>query len=106
MYATRSRPLGTSELGSAIEIDGAPCRHLIDCAMPTREEDLLKVVNGSGFLLQLAVEYAVTSQELGYPPWEVVVREHPWLDGDRSRFVDLVIGRPSLRLVIECKRPS
>ncbi len=74
--------------------------------MSTRDETLLKVVNSSGFLLQLAVEYAVGSQELGYPPWEVLVREHPWLDGNKDRFVDVVIGRPTVRLVTECKRPN
>jgi hypothetical protein len=34
----------------------------------------------------------------------VLLREHPWLDGDQERFVDLVLSRLAARLVTECKR--
>lgn len=68
--------------------------------------DLSKLLNQSGFPLQLAIDRLVQAQsdQLG---WRVLYREHGWrsLDG-QSGFVDLVLEdkwRTSV-LVVECKR--
>ena len=56
----------------------------------------------SGFPLQTAVVEIVRRNAA----WRVQAEEHPWKDGDKDEFVDLVASRTGLRLVIECKRVS
>jgi hypothetical protein len=74
----------------------------------TREDQLLSVVNASGFPFQIRVAHLVreTAARRG---WTVLVSEHPWTDEETGEngFIDVVLGRDddySLRLVIECKR--
>lgn len=69
-------------------------------------DDLTKLVNQSGFPLQLAVDHLVKSQEetLG---WSVLYREHGWKHPDgQSGFIDLVLEdrNGTSVLAIECKR--
>jgi hypothetical protein len=65
--------------------------------------DLAKIVNGSGFPLQIAVERAVQQTAAR---WGVLHREHAWLHGNgQSGFADLVIANDqNCVMVIECKR--
>src|SRR6266542_2122561 len=67
------------------------------------ESDLSGVVNASGFMLQLALENAVRSTERQHR-FEIEAREHPWRRDDDGGFIDLILGRNSVRLVCECKR--
>lgn len=69
------------------------------------DSDALRIVNSSGFPLQIAVQNAVESAQL---PWKVVHKEHAWrndLDGG-SGFIDLVVQnyRTQDTVVVECKR--
>jgi hypothetical protein len=59
--------------------------------------------NATGFAFQLAVEEVVRAgkEEHG---WVIASREHGWRDGDTPRFIDLVLTRGQIHLVIECKR--
>lgn len=70
------------------------------------DADLTKIVNQSGFPLQLAVERMVDEQTDTHG-WSIVYREHGWSNPDgQSGFSDLVLEdrqRTSV-LVIECKR--
>ena len=70
------------------------------------DDDLSKLVNQSGFPLQLAIDQLVQSRsdQLG---WKVVYREHGWKSPEgHSGFVDLVLEDRfgSSVLVVECKR--
>jgi hypothetical protein len=69
------------------------------------QEHLRKIVDGSGYLLQIAVEHRVRKM-VSQPEWSVQVTEHPWRRHDEPRFIDLVLGTEVLRLVVECKRPG
>jgi hypothetical protein len=68
--------------------------------------DLTKLINQSGFPLQMAIDRMVTAQSdiIG---WRVLSREHGWqgVDG-QSGFIDLVLEDKwkSSVLVLECKR--
>lgn len=69
------------------------------------DQDALRVVNSSGFPLQIAVHNAVESAQL---PWRFVHKEHAWrndLDGGYG-FIDLVVQHSETRdnVVVECKR--
>jgi hypothetical protein len=69
------------------------------------DHDLLRVINGSGFPLQIAVQHLV---EQGGADWKVRHKEHAWsnpTDG-LSGFIDIVLqnSETSDSLVIECKR--
>jgi hypothetical protein len=65
--------------------------------------DLAKIINGSGFPLQLAVERAVHQAT---SKWSVLHREHAWLHSNgQSGFADLVVANDhNCVMVIECKR--
>lgn len=70
------------------------------------DADLSKLVNQSGFPLQLALDRMVQdrSDELG---WNVLYREHGWRNVDgQTGFADLVLEdrSGSSVLVVECKR--
>src|SRR5262249_25748498 len=69
------------------------------------EEEFRKIVNASGFLFQLRVENEIETTQLDHR-WTVLAREHPWQDvaSDRNGYIDLVLGKANVRLVIECKR--
>lgn len=69
------------------------------------DDELLKVINGSGFPLQLALQQAIEKAGIG---WKIAHTEHAWsnpTDG-LSGFIDIVLQWPKSRdsLVIECKR--
>jgi hypothetical protein len=68
--------------------------------------DMLKLLNASGYAFQLAVESLVASQRIDGV--EVAAREHPWVheQSQRSGFIDLIIEKHLLRLVVECKRTT
>jgi hypothetical protein len=70
------------------------------------DDDLSKLVNQSGFPLQLAIDRLVhdRADQLG---WKVVYREHGWRHPDgQSGLADLVLGdcHGTSVLVVECKR--
>ncbi len=69
-----------------------------------RTQQLRDLVDASGFVFQLGVEQRVkeTADKHG---WAVLSREHAWTYADTGGFVDLLLGRSNLRLVVECKRP-
>lgn len=71
--------------------------------MTEREKELASIANASGFLFQLRVAQLIRATSYG---WAVLVEEHPWKDPETGEdgFIDLVIARDSLRLVLECKR--
>jgi hypothetical protein len=69
------------------------------------DEDLLRVINGSGFPLQIAVQHLVEQGKVG---WRVSHKEHAWsnpTDG-MSGFIDVVLQHSQMKdsLVLECKR--
>jgi len=74
----------------------------------TQEEELRKLVNGSGFLFQLRVEHEIRKPQRSHR-WEVISHEHAWQDPESGTegFIDLILGNgdDNQRLVIECKRP-
>ena len=74
-------------------------------ANKSREETLRELVNSSGFPLQFAVEHLV-SRSTEEHAWKILVREHPWKHPrlKQEGFIDLVLERGNVRLVIECKR--
>lgn len=68
--------------------------------------DLTKILNQSGFPLQMAIEKLIASQKEQHG-WRTLYKEHGWksLDG-QTGFIDLVLEdrwRTSI-LVVECKR--
>jgi hypothetical protein len=67
--------------------------------------DLRGIVNNSGFLFQLRVACEVEATKEGHR-WEVVAEEVPWLDQQTGKggYIDLVLGKGIVRMVIECKR--
>ena len=70
------------------------------------DDTLSKLVNQSGFPLQLAVQHLVESHQHG-DGWRVLYREHGWSSPDgQSGFADLVLEDTyhTSVLVLECKR--
>ena len=70
----------------------------------TTESDLLRVINSSGFPLQIALQNAV---ETAAPGWKVCHREHAWAHptNGQSGFIDLVVQSDTYdAIVVECKR--
>lgn len=71
------------------------------------DADALKVLNDSGFPLQIAVARAIDSTTASHG-WKVRHEEHAWFnDDDQSKgFIDLVITdqRNCVSAVVECKR--
>ena len=64
----------------------------------------LSVVNATGFAFQLAVEELVARDRNAHG-WTVTSREHGWRDAARDpQFIDLVLTRGQIHLVVECKR--
>jgi len=76
-------------------------------APPENKLDSLGIVNSSGFPLQIAVGHYVRTEgsDSGF---EVLFSEHAWQNprtGDTG-FIDLVLRKGPIFLVVECKRPK
>jgi hypothetical protein len=71
--------------------------------------DPLKIVNQSGFPLQLGVAHAIDSSRTPQG-WRVLYREHGWTHQrtGESGFIDLVVENDPETIVlnVECKRPQ
>ena len=69
------------------------------------DAELLRVINGSGFPLQIALQNAVESDA---PGWKISHREHAWSNpnDNQSGFIDFVVQseETSDSVVVECKR--
>jgi len=67
--------------------------------------ELLELVNLSGYPLQIGLEYAV-KQTYQMHQWSVVGREHFWASPELKKegFIDIILSRYNLRMVVECKR--
>ncbi|MHB8793183.1 MAG: hypothetical protein ACYC6O_07575 [Thermoleophilia bacterium] len=81
--------------------------------MANHQEDeqqrLLRLVNKSGFPLQLALEHLLDSGIQGHRgPWHLLSGEHPWAneEANNSGFIDLIIEdrHQVVTMIIECKR--
>jgi hypothetical protein len=68
-------------------------------------QDLLRVINGSGFPLQIAVQHLIEQNGAG---WKVQHKEHAWSNPSDglSGFIDVVLKNSETddSLVLECKR--
>jgi hypothetical protein len=75
--------------------------------MNTEEKNTLSLINASGFLLQMALEHQVASTYNKEHDYELFVSEHPWdnLKTKEKGFVDIILQKNFVRLIIECKRP-
>jgi hypothetical protein len=74
--------------------------------MAEGKEDLLKLVNASGFLFQLRVEDEVNKTSSKHHK-TVLAREHRWVDPvtQNEGFIDLILTTGTNgRMVLECKR--
>jgi hypothetical protein len=74
--------------------------------MPADSDSLLRVVNDSGFPLQVAVDFAVQASS-GIHGWRTHYREHAWRppNGGEGGFIDLVLAQHDQAfMVVECKR--
>lgn len=71
--------------------------------MTTGIDKLRGLVNASGFAFQIAVEAAVEDSQAAHG-WTAHVREYPWRTDQGAGFVDLVLRRGPLFLIVECKR--
>jgi len=67
--------------------------------------DPLSIVNASGFAFQLSLTELVRASAHKHQ-WDVTTTEHGWQDGATPRFIDFVLSRSWVRLVVECKRPQ
>lgn len=72
-------------------------------AMKLEDNKLLDLINGSGFLFQLGIEAEVKRTRHEHL-WNVAAREYPWERDGAGGFIDLVLSRGPLRVVLECKR--
>jgi hypothetical protein len=69
-------------------------------------DDLRKIVNSSGFPLQISIENEVRLKE-GQHGWHVLSKEYSWSDTNgNSGFIDLILEDRNKEyfLVVECKR--
>lgn len=73
--------------------------------MGDRNSHLREIINRSGFPLQVALESAVAKGRGNYR-WRPLASEVPWFDElkGEERFIDLLLTRDHLRLIVECKR--
>jgi hypothetical protein len=71
----------------------------------SNQKDFRSIVNSSGFLFQLRVVHEIERSRKAHG-WEILVAEHPWRDKESSRegYIDLILGKGIVRIVIECKR--
>ena len=77
--------------------------------MAALDEQLLKIVNASGFPLQIGLRRTINQSKIDHG-WSVDVEEHHWRHprSGAEGYIDLVIEHESLflRLIVECKRPT
>jgi hypothetical protein len=70
-------------------------------------DDLIKLVNSSGFPLQIAIAHQI---EKAKGDWRVLFKEHAWRNENDGQFgfIDLVLAKGSISgarvMVVECKR--
>ena len=76
-------------------------------SMSKPDQQILDMVNRSGFLFQLAIEHAIKSK-LKSDGISIAASEHPWTDTrtGETGFIDLIVEAGFARFVIECKRPK
>ena len=71
------------------------------------KEKLEKLVNSSGFPLQIALQHLIESKKSDHG-WDVLSHEHPWANKEAGSegFIDLILVNNSDRhiMVVECKR--
>lgn len=67
----------------------------------------LDQVNSSGFLYQVRIGHEVQSEAHSHG-WELKCSEYRWSDPDtgEEEFIDLILKRGNVEIVIECKRVS
>jgi hypothetical protein len=70
--------------------------------MVDRDTRLQGILDASGFPFQLGLEQAV--QSLKSEGWVVTGREHPWRTDDKRGYIDLVVSKGTIHVVVECKR--
>jgi hypothetical protein len=78
--------------------------------MKVTDKDLRKSlsaqVNRSGYPLQSRLEHEVRATRPSHL-WDVVSHEQPWRrESSDDRYIDLVLKRERVRIVVECKRPQ
>ena len=73
--------------------------------MATTKEQIQSLLDSSGFPFQSAVAERIGATH-DYHEYVVCLSEHPWLDKIKSEsgFIDLVVEKGCVRIVIECKR--
>ena len=64
---------------------------------------LKRMLDGSGFPFQLALEEAVRSLQAS-SGWRVTGREYPWRTASASGYMELVLSNGKTHLAVECKR--
>jgi hypothetical protein len=68
------------------------------------------LANASGFLFQIGVEYEIKKISRSYQEdkWEVIAREHRWVDpvSNSEAFIDLILQYQAARIIVECKRTT
>jgi len=74
-------------------------------SLPETRDRPFDIVNASGFLFQLAVETQIQATAQTHQ-WSVLTREHAWQhQNGRTGYVDLVLTKERICLVVDCKRP-
>ena len=70
--------------------------------MSDRAAELRGIANASGFLLQMRIADEVESTNEQHK-WEVLAKEQPWAEKESGKegYIDLVLGRDRVRIVIE-----
>jgi len=68
-----------------------------------KKNRLIELINDTGYPLQISIEDQVRQAQ---SKWRIVAPEHHWSDSEsvQDGFIDLVIGQPNFRLVVECKK--
>jgi hypothetical protein len=74
--------------------------------MTENNNDLLNIVNKSGFLFQARVEKEIEDTKPGN--WAPIAHEHRWVDSldGKEGYIDLILGYGIERVVIECKKST
>jgi hypothetical protein len=68
---------------------------------------LSDIVDKSGYPFQIAVQNLIqTTRRKNEHDWNVIEHEYPWYNFENKTkgYIDLIIGRGSIKLIIECKR--
>jgi len=71
--------------------------------MKDEQDKLRQLLNASGFAFQLGLEEAVRSGPVA-GTWRVTAREYPWVTRTGRGYIDLILTRGNVHLVVECKR--